>query len=389
MIRTIRTSGRRWRRSHSIVRAALVVGTVLAVSGWLLAHDGEDHGDAAPAAAPGSVARGAAIVVPKEQQFALGILTGLAGERTMARSASVTGRVIPRTDAVADVVAPLSGRIVGTRIPRLGDRVRRGDILFRVAPVRAPAELAALRTEQIRARAELASAEREVSRLERLEGVVAGKQIVEATIRRDAARATSAAIAEQIAGGGSVAVRAPISGVITMAEIAEGEVTDGSRAAFTIADLSKVWVEADLFEGDLQGAEGAASAVITLSAYPGETFAGKLYRAGSAVDPATRTIRTLFIVDNPGERLKLNMSASVAIGTGAASRVLSIPQAAVVRIGERRVVFLHTAPEEFQPRDVVLGSASDGGAIEVRSGVAAGDRVVTSGSHQLKGMAGL
>jgi len=365
------------------------MGAVLGVSGWLLAHDGEDHGQAAPAATAAAVVQGAAIVIPKEQQFSLGILTEPAGERAMARSASVTGRVIPRTDAVADVVAPLSGRVVGARIPRLGDRVRRGDILFRVAPVLAPAELAALRTEQIRARAELASAEREVSRLERLEGVVAGKQIIEATIRRDAARATCDAIAEQIAGGGSVAVRAPISGVITAAGIAEGEVTDGSRAAFTIADLSKVWVEADLFEGDLVGAEGAASAVITLSAYPGETFAGKLYRTGSVVDPATRTIRTLFVVDNPGERLKLNMSASVAIGTGAASRVLSIPQTAVVRIGERRVVFLHTAPEEFQARDVVLGSTSDGVSIEVRSGVAEGDRVVTSGSHQLKGMAGL
>jgi cobalt-zinc-cadmium efflux system membrane fusion protein len=347
------------------------------------AHDGEDHGAAAPAPAPAST--GGGIVVPKEGQFALGILTELAAPREMTRSTVVTGRVVPRTEAVADVVAPIGGRVTGGGLPRLGDRVARGEVLFRVAQVLSPSERASLRSEAIRARAELASAEREVSRMERLEGVVAGKQVVEAKIRLDAARDAYAAINAQLAGeGGTVAVTAPIAGVITKAAITSGEIVDGARVVYTIADLSKVWVEADLFEGDLPRVEGAVEAVITTPAVPDATFAGRLYRTGSSVDPASRTITALFLVDNPGERLKLNMSASVALATGGRSRVLAVPQGAIVESGGRRRVFVHTAPEEFQARDVVLG-AEEGGYVEIVSGVKVGERVVSSGGYQLGG----
>jgi cobalt-zinc-cadmium efflux system membrane fusion protein len=263
-------------------------------------------------------------------------------------------------------------------------------VLFRVAQVLTPSERTSLRSEQARAKAELASAEREVGRLEKLEGVVAGKQITEARIRRDGAREVLNAVSAQLAGqGASVAVTAPIGGEIVMAEIADGEVVDGSRALYRIADLSKVWVEANLFEKDIARIHGATRAEIRSPSYPGEVLPATLYKMGSTVDAESRAITALFLVDNRNAMLKLNMSASIAVVTSHRAGVLAIPRDAVVHSGTRDVVFVHTTPEEFEVRDVTLGTSAQGNYVQITGGLAAGERVLTNGTYQLKSAAGL
>jgi membrane fusion protein, heavy metal efflux system len=373
-------------------KLSVLVGTVLlgiVVISRVFAHGGEDHGEAT-ATTKNTISTGAELSVAKEQQFALGMLTELAAARDLQQSVAVTGRVVPRTDAIAEVVAPVGGRVVGGNLPKLGDQVSRGQMLFRVAQVLAPSERASLQVEQARTRAELTAAEREVARLEKLEGIVAGKQLIEARIRRDGARDVLNAISAQLAGsGGTVAVTAPISGEIISAEIASGEVVDGSKVVYRIADLSKVWIEADLFERDIPAAQGAERAEVRTPSYPDKIFNARLYNIGGTVDPATRTIKGLFVVDNSGRSLKLNMSASVGVVTGTRNDVLSIPRAALIESGTRRVVFVHTTPEHFAVRDVVLGQASTGDYVEVTSGLSNGDRVLVTGTHQLRSVAGL
>jgi cobalt-zinc-cadmium efflux system membrane fusion protein len=361
----------------------------IAVISRVFAHGGEDHGEVTSTTQQ-TTSTGAELSVAKEQQFALGMLTELTAARDLQQSVAVTGRVVPRTDAIAEVIAPVGGRVVGGSLPKLGDQVSRGQMLFRVAQVLAPSERASLQVEQARTRAELTAAEREVARLENLEGVVAGKQLIEARIRRDGARDVLNAISGQLAGsGGTVAVTAPISGEIISAEIASGEVVDGSKVVYRIADLSKVWIEADLFERDIPVAQGAERAEVRTPSYPDKVFNATLYNIGGTVDPATRTIKGLFVVDNSGRSLKLNMSASVAVVTGTRNDVLSIPRAALVESGTRRVVFVHTTPEHFAVRDIVLGQASTGDYVEVTSGLSKGDRVLVTGTHQLRSVAGL
>src|SRR5688572_10708697 len=189
------------RRGHLLIATAALVLLAMTVIDRLFAHGGEDHGEAATTA-PSSLSTGAELTVLKEQQFALGMLTELVAPRMVANRVEVTGRIVPRTDAVAEVVPGIAGKVVAGRLPQRGERVTQGQVLFRVAQVLAPSERAEIRGEQIQAKAELASAEREVARLERLEGVVAGKQITEARIRRDAARETYSALTAQLAGSG-------------------------------------------------------------------------------------------------------------------------------------------------------------------------------------------
>lgn len=348
------------------------------------------HGDDAHEAPEAAAVASSMVHVAKEQQFALGVLTEPAASRALGVGVGTTGRVVPRTDAVADVLPPIAGRVTGGGLPRLGDHVRRGQVLFRVVQVLTPGERTALRTEVIKARAELDAAKREAERVERLEGVVPDKQRAEAKNRLTAARDTYDALSAQMAGNAtSIAATAPISGTIVAAEIAEGEVVDGARVAYRIADLSNVWVEADVFERDIARVQGARTAEITTAAYPGGKFIGTLYRIAGAVDPASRTIKALFVVQNRDERLKLNMSADVAVKLGADAVVPAIPESAVVRSGARTLVFVHHTPEEFEVRDVRLGGGRGGGYVEVRAGIEPGDRVVVAGAYQMKALAGL
>jgi membrane fusion protein, heavy metal efflux system len=375
-------------RTHFLWTLSLVLLLAVAID-RLGAHAGEDHGEAAPAAAA-SQATGTGLTVLKEQQFALGMLTELVAPREVVGRVEVTGRVVPRTDAVAEVVPGVAGKVLAGRLPQRGERVTQGQVLFRVAQVLSPSERAEIRGEQIQAKADLASAEREVSRLSRLEGVVAGKQITEARIRRDAARETYNALTAQLSGSGqSVAVTAPISGEITRAEIAAGEVIDGAETVYEISDPSRIWIEANLFERDLPSVQGSTTAEVTVPGVPGRIFRGRLYKLAGSVDPESRTVTALFTVDNPGGLLRINMSAQIAVASGVASRGLAIPEAAIVRSGARQVVFVHTAPEQFEPRDVTLGAAASGGYVQVASGVRAGERVLVTGTHQMRAIAGM
>lgn len=379
---------RRRRRLGLAMTGALAVIAAL-VGSRLLAHGGEDHDHAPTAGAANAAVRGDSVTVRKEQQFALGMLTTPVERRTLVQSMEVNGRIVPRTDAVADVVPPVAGRVVGERLPRLGDHVRRGQVLFRVAQVLTPAERTALHTELIRLRSDLSVAEREVERLDKLEGVVAARQTSDARTRRDALRAQVSAVAGQFAGRGATPVTAPISGVVIAAEIAGGESVDGTRTLYRIADLSKLWVEAEIFERDLPQFRKSERAELRVPSYPDRIFSATLARTGSVVDSATRTIRVLLAVPNPGEALKLGMSATLRLATAPGGEHTAVPRGAVVESGTRRVVFVHTAPETFAVRDVVLGTGRQGEDVEIVSGVAVGDRVLVAGVLQLKAWAGL
>ncbi len=367
----------------------------------ILAHGGEDHGGedhgggdtkapATPTPTSTDGSAGGSIAIAKEQQFAVGLRTESTESRDITATVEVTGRVVPRTDGVADVVPPFGGRINGGSRPSLGGHVRRGEVLFRVAQLLTPSERTTLRTEQIKTRTELNAAEREVARLESLSGVVAGKRLVEARISRDGARDALRAVSAQLKGeGASVAVTAPISGVIVEADLAGGEVVESGKVVYRIADLSRVWIEADLFERDLKNVSVGDKAEIVTPAFPGRVFSGRMEQLGGSVDPNSRTIKGLFVVENRDESLRLNMSATLIVAQGERRTSLAVRSDAIVRSGIRTVVFVHTTPEAFEVRDIVLGDGSSGEYREVLRGLKEGDRVLITGASGLKSLAGL
>jgi RND family efflux transporter MFP subunit len=148
---------------------------------------------------------------------------------------------------------------------------------------------------------------------------------------------------------------------------------------YTIVDLSRVWVYADIYEYELPWVREGQNAVVDLSYLPGRSFEGKVTYVYPFLDPKTRTARVRVELDNPKLVLKPDMFANVTIETETREGVLAVREEAVIRSGRRSLAIVALGEGRFSPREVVLGIDSGDGWVEVQEGLAEGDRVVTSG----------
>ena len=167
----------------------------------------------------------------------------------------------------------------------------------------------------------------------------------------------------------------PISGVVTAKTVVQGSSVNVGDTPFEITDLTEVWVMADAYEGDLASVHVGMPASLTLKSYPGRTFRGNVTFIDPLLDPATRTAKVHMHFPNPGLELKPEMYGDVVL-EGSDRKGLRIQADAVIRAGTKDIVFLALGDGKFAPREVQLG-ARNGGEVEVRSGLEAGEQVVT------------
>jgi membrane fusion protein, heavy metal efflux system len=174
---------------------------------------------------------------------------------------------------------------------------------------------------------------------------------------------------------------APITGTVTERKAGLGQVVQAGAGdpLFMIADLSTVWVTADLYEDQLAHVRAGTTVKITTPAYPNETFAARLDQIGAALDPERHTIAVRCVVPNPGQRLKPGMFARVVLASGGSQTVITAPSFAVIAEGEQRMVFVEESPGRYVKRAVEIGDEVNGRLI-IRAGLKPGDRVVAQGS---------
>jgi RND family efflux transporter MFP subunit len=171
---------------------------------------------------------------------------------------------------------------------------------------------------------------------------------------------------------------APISGFVTERNAFPRQRVNADTVLYTIADLSTVWVIADVFEYEAAQIHIGQAASMTMPYQPGRTFHGKVSYILPQVDAATRTLKVRIEFANPGNQLKPEMFGDVEFRTGGAPS-LTVPQSAVLNSGLRQVIFVDRGDGYLEPRDVKTGRQFDG-RIEILSGIKAGERIVTSGN---------
>ncbi len=170
---------------------------------------------------------------------------------------------------------------------------------------------------------------------------------------------------------------APAKGVVMRKKAVEGMRFIAGDPLFEIADLSTVWLIANVFEQDLAAIREGAKTSISIAAYPGETFTGKVAFIYPDVDKDTRTVKVRVEVPNPDGRLKIDMYATIELTAPvSAGAVVSVPASAVLNNGTRQAVLVAHGDAQFEPREVTLGAQADG-FYEIRSGLQAGEMVVT------------
>lgn len=167
----------------------------------------------------------------------------------------------------------------------------------------------------------------------------------------------------------------PIAGVVTAKNVVQGARVSPGEAPYEITDLSEVWVMADAYETDLAHIRVGMKATLTLPAYPNRSFTGMVAFIDPILDAKSRTTKVHLHFANPARELKPEMYGEVAF-QGVAREGLRIPADAVIRAGDRDVVFVARGSGKFEPRVVQLG-VHDGDAVEVTSGLAQGQEIVT------------
>ena len=171
-------------------------------------------------------------------------------------------------------------------------------------------------------------------------------------------------------------IRSPISGVITAKEAVHGMYADPSTILYTIADLSRVWVLADVYENELSLVRAGSPVEVRLPYDPSVVRRGRVELVSPVLDPATRTARVRIEIDNSSLVLRPDMFADVLIATDAGDRTV-VPKTAVIHTGERSIVFVDRGEGRLLPREIRTGLAFDDD-LEVLSGLAPGERIVTS-----------
>lgn len=188
---------------------------------------------------------------------------------------------------------------------------------------------------------------------------------------QDLAKAPSSAL---------IPVLAPIGGEVVERLVQPGQVVQaGQTQAFTISDLSTVWVLANVYQADLAYVRDGDDVVVETDAYPVK-FHGRISYVSPAVDPNTRTLQARILVDNPGEKLKKDMYCTVTVTAGVLSNVVAVPNSSVLRDDNNQpFVYVASGQNQFGRRDVELGE-SQNGQTQITKGISVGDRVVGDGS---------
>ncbi len=391
------------RRQRTKRAVATVSAAIILVAFGARAHGDEDHGD--PKAAAGNAPKmpTGRTFLAKESQFLLGVRTKLVEERPIAERVSVPGVITAPPERHAAVFVPQSGRIAPPRggFPQLGAPIRRGQLLGVVEAIMSASDRASFLSQEARGRADvtgssarLEAARKNLARLESLSGV-ASKQEVEAArvevataeAEVEAARALIGAFATSGRGGTArFELVSPLDGVLADINVSPGEVLNEGERAFLVVDPSVLTVEAKVPEHELARLAGSGDAMVQVDAFPSRSFPAKLLAEGQVIDEATRTAKVIFTVDNSAGVLKIGMFAQVQIGAGADKAALVVPDAAILDVDGRRVVYVHGAPEEFEERELQLGRR-DGELVEVVRGLSAGERVVVIGGYTLRSAA--
>lgn len=178
-------------------------------------------------------------------------------------------------------------------------------------------------------------------------------------------------------------LRAPFSGVVVKYNVGEGQTVDTGDELFTIADLTTVWIQANIYEKDIAAVRKGLTVPVVFGAYPGQTFNCLTTYVGDVLDPKTRTARARCEVPNPDGLLKLDMFATLLIPSPTGREAVTTSTTALQTVNDRSVVFVKAGETEFVKRDVDTG-VINGGRVEIKSGLKPGELVVTNGSFQLK-----
>ena len=341
----------------------------------------------------------------KEQQWKVDFDVEVVTRSTIQPSLPARAEILLAPEGKANITAPFAGRISSGKegLPKIGQRVEKGDILAYVTPSLGAGEISQLRTELRRAQLELGRAEREKARLEPLiqAGAISEKRLLEATNEIELANVEVSQAKQRLnqhqtiasrggRGSNRIAIHSPLTGTIAHRMLVDGGFVSSGEELFVVIDQSKLWLEAKIPEANLTRlteptglwfeAPGQED-IIEIDA----TLDGRLISAGTIIDPITRQLPVIFSLEGvtlpPSSRA--GSLLTVHLTDGPPHEGVVIPATAVLDEKGIDTVFVMKGGESFERRVVRLGER-DRGRVEVLQGLDVGEYVVSEGAYYVK-----
>ncbi|MGP8246961.1 MAG: efflux RND transporter periplasmic adaptor subunit [Bryobacteraceae bacterium] len=367
--------------------AKAILSLILTISGLILAGCGaraaKTDDSSAGAPPPAQVEREADVNIVRvdhPEQFPL----AEAGRIDVAPTLDVTGVVMPDVSRNVPVITLASGRILEIHA-KLGDSVAKGQLLMRVQSpdiAQAFSDYRQAVADEVLSRAQL-----DRSKLLFDQGAIAQKDLEVAQDTDAKAKVTVETALERIKVLGAdpahpasvVDIVAPITGVITDQQVTAASGTQGlaSPNAFTISDLTHVWIVCDVYENNLSFIKLGEYADIRLNAYPNMALRGRINNIGPILDPNTRTAKVRLQVENPGGLMRLGMFVTATFHSPQTQVEATVPAAAILHLHDRDWVYVPAEGGRFE-RIGVEGGRMLPGDLQVVNGIQPGQRVVTN-----------
>ena len=312
------------------------------------------------------------IRISTEKVQKLGVRTEAARSSTLDRTVRAAGRVEPDERRVYAIAPKFEGYVERLLVNVTGQPVSKGQPLFEVYS-----------PELVSAQREYAIAMQGVASLKDAGGTaqIGMQQLAESSLQRlknwDISDEQIKALASSGEAKRTLTFRSTASGIVTEKKAVQGMRFMPGEALYQVADLSSVWVIADVFEQDIGLIKSGAPAKIRINAYPGKLFEGKVTYVYPTLKAETRTVPVRVELANPGMLLKPAMFAQVELSVSSKGSVVTVPVSAVIDSGTRQIVLIQKGEGQFEPRDVRLGARSDTD-VEVIGGLKEGEQVVVA-----------
>ena len=399
-------------KSKLLLASAIpVAGVVAAVTTWFFVHGKPSATIAPPNVSTATMPMRTSNPSPAAQPEATDLTIPTEDvDRLHLKFAKVTeamGRVEVRVPGTVQAnaykqvhVTPLAGGVVTQVAADLGQSVKRGQALAQLFS----RDLAEAQTAYVSFNAELEAEHKKLVRTQELvrlgaasrqelEEIEASHQVHGAHVEEARQRLLLLGLDERqvadVAAGRqaatSIAIPAPLDGVVTSRNVNLGQVVTSGQDLLTITDLSSVWIEAQLLENDFGAVHIGSQATIATPAYAGREYRGVVSYIDPQVDPQTRTAKVRVALDNPGFALRLGMYMDVLFMSSVGAKVPVVPKQSIQSIGSMTVVFLPVEGESgrFLQRAVKIGDETSSG-LRVLEGLKYGETVVTDGSFLLR-----
>jgi Cu(I)/Ag(I) efflux system membrane fusion protein/cobalt-zinc-cadmium efflux system membrane fusion protein len=311
----------------------------------------------------------------------IGVVSREARIGEISRAVRTVGILDFNADLITWVNTKFSGWVEKVHVTYVGQEVRAGQVLFEIYSP----ELVTTQEEYLRAIEYKASLEHS----RRTEALRQAESLLQSTRDRlvywDISEDQIATLEQSRQVQRRLAVRAPATGMVTeiMDQALEGMFVEAGMNLYKIADISSLWVHADIYESDLPWVREQQPAVVSFRFEPERVYRGKILFLYPEVSPETRTLKICVEVPNRNLRLRAGMYTDVVIYGPPLRDAILIPDSAVLRSGQRDLVFVDRGEGRFEPREVELGIRGEGNEVQIVSGLAAGEAVVTQAQFML------